>query len=312
MTRLVRWSQWLCDAPRMPAVESLTRSLVYAWCIYATLAMVPAAGEFWGPHAPPGSGDLFDVLSRPGFAPLYPVVVAAFLAACVCGLFGRLPRTCAVVALVLQRVLVARAWAVFDGGDRLIGQLLFYLAVAQLAAAHTGPLANAIRNLCGLSMRVQLCVMYGAAGLSKWAGEHWPAGDGLYYVLQTDEYSLPAAQALFAGGSVVLALATYVVILFQLSFPFLVWRDPVRRPLLALGALIHLQIALVNGIASFGFALVVAYSVFYTDDEARRLRARIVNLGRRVADRGRQRASASHEQPRDVATGTPIAPRLDP
>ena len=261
--------------------ERLLRTIVYGWCLLSIVVLLPAASVFWGPGAyrtwlhknePYGLFSDLDLLARPSIGPYYLVVIAAFLGSLVAGLCRVAPRTTAVLNYVLYHVICAQAQAIHDGGDRFIGQLLFYLMLASLATVENPtrhPIRTLIRNLAFFSTRIQLCVVYASAALAKLGGDSWPTGKAMYYVLHNEEYTLPIVQHTIGANGLLLAIATYGVVLFQLSVPYLIWRNPTRRPIMLIGTFLHLQIAFIMGLMSFGFAMIVGYAAFYTDEEAR-------------------------------------------
>ncbi|MDC0711061.1 HTTM domain-containing protein [Stigmatella sp. ncwal1] len=272
-----RWALQLASAPLYAGAERLVRRLVYLWCLLSMGAMLPAADQIWGPGAyalPIAQAREYrllfdlDLLSRPALAPFYRWFITAYLLALVLGLLGKAPRLLSLLIMGLHHVLQLKAHALADGGDNLMSQFLVYLAVCAWAAPHPTAGAHVVRNLGFLCLRIQLCVMYATAGLTKWSGTLWPEGQALYYVLSTDEYTLPFVKDWASHWPTVLALATYVTVFFQIAFPCLIWKDPARRPMMVLGALIHLQIALVMGLMTFGLAMVISYTVFYTEREA--------------------------------------------
>ena len=268
--------------------EALLRTAVFAWCLVSTVVMLPVADRIWGPNAyitparltalgaMEGHRILFelDLLNTPTFARHYALFLGAYLFFVTLGLLGKGLRVVPLVVLALFHVLMLKANAVEDGGDRLMTQLLFYLALSSLFRGVGSPLGNVVRNLSFFSIRVQLCVVYATAALSKLTGRLWPGGEALYYVFHTDEYTWPWIRDLMGNSGALMALSTYAVLLFQLSFPFLIWRNPTRRILMFVGTFLHLQIAIFLGIVSFGFAMIVGYLAFYTEDEAERLAAR--------------------------------------
>jgi hypothetical protein len=64
----------------------------------------------------------------------------------------------------------------------------------------------------------------------------------------------------------------YVVLAYQLLFPVLVWIKKIKKPFLILGILMHLYIAFVIGLVSFGFVMILPYIYFWPNStaEARR------------------------------------------
>ncbi len=88
---------------------------------------------------------------------------------------------------------------------------------------------------------VQLCVIYFMNGLYKLTGANWTSGDSVYYVLcdvTLTRFSIAQLPISFA----VLRLATWLVLAWELSFPFLMLFQRTRAPALTCGVLFHLGI----------------------------------------------------------------------
>ncbi len=274
--------------------EALLRKAVYLWCLLNFAFMLPGHREFWAPgnYIPPVEGFesyryyfALDLLSHPALNPLYGIAAALYGVFLVLGLLGKFPKVSAVGSFVLSVVFVLRAHFIFDGGDRLMIYLLFYLCVVELLkVSWSGPCLHLMRNLAFLSVKLQVCLVYATAGLAKFGGELWPRGEALFYALHADEYTHPWARDLLGDQLILLTVGTYSVVLFQLAFPLLVWNSRLRPWVVGFGTLVHLQIALVLGIASFGFALMVGYSAFYSDEEALRISKRLKAMAQRRLD----------------------------
>ncbi len=118
-----------------------------------------------------------------------------------------------------------------------------------------------ISNLVFYAMRFQLCFIYAMAGVGKAIAPLWLKGDALYSILKTPEYTLPVVSSHISKGFI-LKSANYFTIFFQLSWPLGVWNKKLRKYYIFLGTLMHLSIAYVMGITSFGFVMIASYLLF--------------------------------------------------
>ena len=104
-------------------------------------------------------------------------------------------------------------------------------------------------------LRIHLCIVYAAAGISKAAGEQWWSGDAVWRAL-----SLPQFQqfdpAPLLGFTPLLQAAAVGSVLLQLSYPVLVWTR-LRALVVLLTELLHLGIALFLGLWLFSLVMVV-------------------------------------------------------
>jgi len=163
--------------------------------------------------------------------------------------------------------------ALWDGGDNLIQIVLIYALFADLGrmyaldagagwrGAAAGPALRRVRELLHmaavLAVGLQLCLVYGTAGLAKVPGALWQNGTALYYIVRAGEFAWAGygAPLLQHGGLV--TLLTYGTLAFQLSFPFLFWLHPTTRRLALLGGIcFHLGVGAVLGLTTFAAFLI--------------------------------------------------------
>ena len=104
-------------------------------------------------------------------------------------------------------------------------------------------------------LRIHLCIVYAAAGISKALGEQWWTGDAVWRAL-----SLPQFQqfdpAPLLGFTPLLQATAIASVLLQLAYPMLVWT---RWRALAVFCveLLHLGIALALGLWLFSLVMIV-------------------------------------------------------
>jgi hypothetical protein len=207
----------------------------------------------------------------------------------VLGLFtvGLWTRATSVLALIVAISYAHRVPAATFGLDQINIMLLLYLTIGAsgqalsvdrwLAARRLGsgasrPAPSASANLALRLINVHMCVIYGFAGLSKLRGESWWDGTAMWRAFANLEYQ-SADMTWLAWHPHLLNLASHASVLWEISFPFLIWR-PRWRPLVLAGAVaLHLGIGACLGMWTFGLIMLVGCSSFLPKNVARRLTA---------------------------------------
>jgi hypothetical protein len=99
------------------------------------------------------------------------------------------------------------------------------------------------------------------AGYTKLLDPNWIVGDAISNIFKIHDYNIPVFYDVPFNSLTV--FLNYVVIFYQLLFPVLVWLKSIKKWYLALGIIQHLFIAFAFGLPTFGFIMVISYSVFY-------------------------------------------------
>jgi predicted DCC family thiol-disulfide oxidoreductase YuxK len=271
-----------------PSGMRLFQVIIYSWVLLSTLVMLPAHQEFWGPNAlianlmlrnPSWIMLCINLLSLHSIAPYYELFIGAQIVLLILAIFGIGGRLGALGIYFFTINLNSRAWITMDGGNNLINLILFYLIFLNPSSSRADPKSYfsqahyLFNNLAYLASRVQVVVVYLGAGLTKITGPLWQKGVALYYVLNTEEYSHPSVMALVASFPVLIMLATYMTLVFQISFPWLVWNRKLRPWILSFGTFLHLQISFVMGLFLFGLAMCASYTAFTPEHRAKKVLA---------------------------------------
>ena len=135
---------------------------------------------------------------------------------------------------------VAREWSV----DRLV------------EARRRRPADDSLdASLSVLVLRIHLCIIYLAAGLSKAVGEQWWSGDAVWRALSLPRFQQFETTQVFAYPALlqVAALGAFIV---QLAYPVLVWTR-LRAAIVLLTELMHLGIAIFLGLWMFSVVMIV-------------------------------------------------------
>ena len=211
-----------------------------------------------------------------------------FLAAQMLGLFTRFA---AIGTFLLHMVFVNRNMAVMFGVDMIATYFLLYLCFANTNARYS---LDALRgrgarhqstmsHIAWRLMQLQVCVVYGYSGLEKLKGSRWWDGSALWDVItigNMQRWDL----SFVAHFPFLLAAAVYIVLLWEIYFPALIWARRFRLPMLAFGVLLHIGIYLFMNLPSFGFMMMTLYLLFLKKDE---VEAGMAGLSRLVPLRAR-------------------------
>ncbi|MFD8884294.1 HTTM domain-containing protein [Streptomyces erythrochromogenes] len=191
----------------------------------------------------------------------------------------------------------ARSIFMTDGGDNLILLMALYLVLTacgrrwsldarrnRLKAARAGDAAEPVRSPfvqqlhdaratlttvahnCGiLVIAAQVCFLYGSAGLYKVQGPTWGGGTALHYALNLELFQpWPALSHFVDQYPTVIAIASYVTVLLQVAFPFVLF-GRLKYPVLTVLLGMHIGIAVLLGLPLFSGAMIVADAVFLPD-----------------------------------------------
>ncbi|MFI7083771.1 HTTM domain-containing protein [Streptomyces anulatus] len=290
----------------------------------------PHRDDIWGPGSPwtPDlARQLFDqtgwvsVLTLSDSRLYFELCYAGALVVSVLFLLGWRTRAVSVLFAVVVASFHARSIFMTDGGDNLVLLMALYLVLTasgrrwsldarrarraavgrrmlslppQLAEGRR-VLVTAVHNCGLLVIGVQVCFLYGAAGLYKVQGGTWGAGTALHYVLNLDLFQPWPALSQWADDQVLaVAVVGYLTVLLQVAFPFVLF-GRLKYPVLTMLLGMHIGIAVLMGLPLFSGAMIIADAVFLPD----RFWAAAGGLVRRVLGRT--------EEAQSVPAGTPEA-----
>ncbi|WP_328328367.1 MULTISPECIES: HTTM domain-containing protein [unclassified Streptomyces] len=264
----------------------------------------PHRDEIWGPDSPWTPTLARQLFAQTGWASVltlsdsrayFEICYAAALVISALFMLGWRTRAVSVLFAVVVTSFHARAIFMTDGGDNLVLLMALYLvftacgrrwsldarrarrraarrepgrwrsdvALQLLQARHT--LVTAVHNCGLLVIAVQVCFLYGAAGLYKAQGGTWGAGTALHYVLNLGLFQpWPALSHWVDGQQATIAVAGYLTVLLQVAFPFVLF-GKLKYPVLAMLLCMHIGIAVLMGLPLFSGAMIIADAVFLPD-----------------------------------------------
>jgi hypothetical protein len=294
----------------------------------------PNRDEIWGPGSPWTPELARQLFDQTGWASIltlsdnrvyFEACYALAVITSVLFLLGWRTRAVSVLFAVVVASFHARAIFMTDGGDNLILLMAMYLVLTacgrrwSLDARRTRIRASegraartpkgrraaelresrhtltAVLHNCGMFViAVQVCFLYGSAGLYKVQGGSWGNGTALHYVLNLDLFRpWPELSLMADEHDALIAVACYLTVLLQVAFPFVLF-GRLKYPVLTMLLGMHLGIAVLMGLPLFSGAMIVADAVFLPD-RFYTSTGRLWRCTGRAADGGRARLSTRGE-----------------
>jgi Vitamin K-dependent gamma-carboxylase len=168
-----------------------------------------------------------------------------------------------------------------DGGNNMLILQLFYMMFVQ-TGAYVGVHAKSIRkkmersrpmqwfiallhNIGVIAIMLQVCLMYFISFIFKAHGNEWYSGTAIYYILRVDEFRLPGVNEMIYRNPLLVNVITYLTLIFQGSYPFLIWNKRTKFFMLFGAICFHLGIAIVMGLAWFSLSILSVDVIFIND-----------------------------------------------
>jgi antimicrobial peptide system SdpB family protein len=195
-------------------------------------------------------------------------------------------RLCTPLNFIMWWSLEHRFPGIWDGGDNIFRIVVIFATFANVGAYFSldarrrarqpEPPPDQLRaaamlhNAAVLAIALQLCLLYGIAGLSKVQGETWRDGTALYYALRGGQYVWPGFSEVIYENAVIIVLLSYATVAFQVSFPFLFFlRRGTRNLALCISLSFHIGIMLFMGLISFSLFMMAVDLALLGDQEYR-------------------------------------------
>lgn len=202
-------------------------------------------------------------------------IFLGFLAFQALGLFTRFS---AIATYILHMMFLNRNMGVMFGVDMIATFFLLYLCFANTNAFYSidawrkraTQKQGAISHIALRLMQIQLCVVYGYSGLEKLKGTRWWDGSAIWDVLSIGNMQRWDL-SFVAHFPVLLAANVYIVLLWEIYFPALIWQKRFRLWMLAFGFFMHIGIYLFMNLPSFAFMMISLYILFLKSEEIERM-----------------------------------------
>jgi hypothetical protein len=202
---------------------------------------------------------------------------------CVLFLFGIVPRLTSITTYCLVSSAFNREYMVLDGGENILVIMLLYLCfvdsghylslwslrlrgkLRRAFIRYCEPLNRIVHNTGMAAIAGQIALLYFWSAFYKISGHNWQAGTALYYILHVNMFSLPGLSEHLYRNAMLVTTLTYATLIFQWSFPILMW-NKVAKPFIFLAAVgFHTGIAVVMGLTYFSFTMVIMDLAIFSD-----------------------------------------------
>jgi hypothetical protein len=159
-----------------------------------------------------------------------------------------------------------KVYPALTGGENLLNQLLFFNCFISLqknlSSAFKDQVKLCLHNFGIVAILLQVCLVYFISAVAKLRDDDWLNGSAVATISRVQHFSLPLMYRSDPPDRLLIFL-NYLVLTYQLLFPLLVWVNRLKKPLLLLGILMHLYIAFVMGLVTFGFVMILCYIYFW-------------------------------------------------
>jgi hypothetical protein len=220
------------------------------------------------------------------------IVQAFALLGLLFGVFGRIgSRLLALVALLTHVALMQRNISIVYGADIVSTFWLFGLLFMDSSESLSvrafwrdrSARKNGVkpvwlepvwsRTLTSVGLRlsqIQLSLIYGYTGFEKLKGGDWWDQTAIWKVLGNEQLMM-ADLSFLKSVPLIIGLATWGTVLFEVYAPVLLWVRSSRRWVIMAGWALHLGIAATMGLFVFSFTMMAGYLLFLESDEVRSL-----------------------------------------
>jgi len=208
---------------------------------------------------------------------------------------GLFTRATSILAFLITVSYANRAVGMLFGLDQINGLLALYLMIGPSGAAYSldnllrrrrqgeryvPPAASTMANVSIRLIQVHMCVVYFFAGIGKLTGTpmvaapSWWTGEAMWMSLASYQYqSFPLTAGVLEWISHwprTLQTITQITLLWELSYAVLVWPRLTRPLVLVMAVLVHLGIAMLMGMWTFGLAMLIGNAAFLSPALVRR------------------------------------------
>ncbi|GDX79139.1 hypothetical protein LBMAG42_09500 [Deltaproteobacteria bacterium] len=183
---------------------------------------------------------------------------------------GRANRTALVAILIASSALLLHEWINTKAHDRLLFWELGILLFAPGGGRGDLPTTHHAQT----ALRILFCGIYGATGFNKLLTEsEWLTGEALGWHLLTPNFANTPLDQWLSTHTLVLTVFGWFTMLFECSFPFLIWFGRPRVPLLAAGVALHLGIHALMNVGGFAWIAMASYPAMLAPEQVERFTA---------------------------------------
>lgn len=161
------------------------------------------------------------------------------------------------VLFIIHALTMIRSLGSFNGGSDSMTSILLLATLLGLL------FPRSLASICLWYMALQLCISYFKAGWVKIKNSNWRRGEALSYFVESESYEQSRAISRIFNSPLKTLLISWVIIIFELSFPIAFLNQHIAMGFIAIGILFHLGNAYIFGLNRFLYAWLAAYPALY-------------------------------------------------
>jgi hypothetical protein len=165
-------------------------------------------------------------------------------------------------------------YPVTNGSDYILTALCLYTIFFSFLDFYSNDkleiLSISAFNVAHFMARVQILLIYLISGWDKLMSNVWASGEAFQYIGNIETVYNPFFGK-WVTESGVSFLLSWVTIIFELGFIFLVWHRSTRLIILAIGTVFHIVIWFMLSLPDFALMMIISYLLFLKDSDLRRI-----------------------------------------
>src|SRR5262249_44737657 len=138
-------------------------------------------------------------------------------------------------------------------------------------AAEPSPFSSPWTGACTRLMQIQMAVLFLCSAVEKLRGDDWWYGDAVWFIVTNDELHTPLLLDILASQYWLVNVATYLTLLIELAYPFLIWQRATRPYVLAGAIFLHLMFATLMRMPYFSLVMIMGHMSFVRPEWLARL-----------------------------------------
>jgi predicted DCC family thiol-disulfide oxidoreductase YuxK len=124
------------------------------------------------------------------------------------------------------------------------------------------PYTSRWANACTRLIQLQMVALFFFSGIFKVRGDDWWGGDAVWFAFTINEFYNPIVVWVFAHQYWLVTVATYAVMLIEIAYAFLIWRQRTRPYMLTAAIMLHLGFAFGLSLVYFAYVMICGHLSF--------------------------------------------------
>ncbi|MEL6717883.1 MAG: DCC1-like thiol-disulfide oxidoreductase family protein [Bacteroidota bacterium] len=167
---------------------------------------------------------------------------------------------------------------IFNGSGQVLINLLFLITIFYLFSFFRLQIVDRVKDLILFAMKLQVCMVYSVAGISKLFSIEWINGEAVRYMLVNRLFHMSSLNELLAQSDLLINLGTHSFIAFELCFILIIVFRSLRVLVHISGAFFHIGGLVLLGIEGFPEVMIVSYLLFYSTEDLNLLWRKLKNI----------------------------------